>query len=220
MYKLFYKQARNISTIIIIILFTTSLWQLATANWIQAKAVVAQQLLNSSWNKTLRKTKDTDPDKPVIHKPWPWADTWPVAKLIVPQHDIEQVILAGDSGSSLAFGPGYSLASSMPNTSGTTMISGHRDTHFSFLNELKINDKLLIKTVSKTVNYKIYDIKIVDSSTFTLQKNPDEQTLVLVTCYPFNALRSGGKLRYLVYATAIFAEKNHFSQASNPKIDI
>ncbi len=203
MYKYFHKHTRNLATIIIVLLFSASLWQLAAANWIQGKAIVAQHLLNSSWNETLVSSKPVDADQPVMLKPWPWADTWPVAKLIVPQYDIEQIILAGDSGSSLAFGPGYSLASAAPNTSGTTMISGHRDTHFSFLSELKLNDIMLIQTADKTVRYQVYDMQVVDSKTYILQQNSDGQTLVLVTCYPFGALTPGGDSRYLVYANAL-----------------
>jgi len=207
MHKLFSKYARNLSTIIIVLLFCTSLWQLAAANWIQGKAIVAQQLLNSSWNKTLANTEPVDTHTPVFHRPWPWADTWPVAKLIVPHYGIEQIILAGDSGSSLAFGPGYSLASAAPNSTGTTMISGHRDTHFSFLKKLKLNDTLLIQTADKTIRYQIHDMQVVDSTSFMLQQDDDGQSLVLVTCYPFDALTSGGSSRYLVYATAQATEK-------------
>lgn len=201
MHKLFSKYARSLSTIVMVLLFSASLWQLAEANWIQGKAIVAQQLLNSSWNKTLSDSKSTDSPKPAVHKPWPWADTWPVAKLIVPQYDIEQIILAGDSGSSLAFGPGYSLASATPNTSGMTMISGHRDTHFKFLKDLKINDTIYMQTTDKTIAYQVYDFKIVDSNTVSLAADDREETLVLVTCYPFDAITNGGSLRYLVFAT-------------------
>lgn len=218
MYKNFHKHTRNLATILIVLLFSASLWQLAAANWIQGKAIVAQHLLNSSWNKTLESSIPIDADQLVIHKPWPWADTWPVAKLIVPQYDIEQIILAGDSGSSLAFGPGYSLASAAPNTSGTSMISGHRDTHFSFLKMLKLNDTLLIQTANNTTSYQIYDMQVVDSNIFTLPQNTDEQTLVLVTCYPFDALTAGGSSRYLVYASEIAAEINYSSPVSERKI--
>jgi sortase A len=199
MYILFKKHIRKLIAIIIVILFSTSLWQLAAASWIQGKAIVAQQLLNHSWNQTLNDLSDDTKNK--THKPWPWADTWSVAKLIVPQHHIEQIILAGDSGSSLAFGPGHSFASAAPNSAGTTVISAHRDTHFRFLKELKINEMIFIQTTDKTMSYQVYEVKIVDSKTFKLQQDSDKKTLVLVTCYPFDSLTSGGSLRYLVFAT-------------------
>jgi len=209
MSKHFHRYAAKLSGLIILLLFSTSLWQLATASWIQGKAIIAQQLLNHSWSQTIKGSQHSNIQinetekqayKIVIHKPWSWADTWPVAKLISPKHNIEQIVLAGDSGSSLAFAPGYSFASAAPNTSGTTMISAHRDTHFAFLKNLKLNDTIYLQTPGKTVPYQIYDFQIVDSKTFALTPSPDEQTLVLVTCYPFNAIAAGGSLRYLVYA--------------------
>jgi sortase A len=187
------RQRRNLSTVIIVVLFSIGLWQLASAGWIQGKAIIAQQLLKHAWHKTR-----LDASQP--HRPWPWADTWPVAKLTVPEYGIEQIILAGDSGSSLAFAPGYSFASARPNTSGTTVISAHRDTHFRFLKDLKQDDLLYIQSADKSVQYRVYDFQIVDSRTFTLPDDADENTLLLVTCYPFDAITAGGPLRYLVFA--------------------
>ena len=194
MCKKFHIYMRNIATIIIVALFAISLWQLSAAGWIQGKAIIAQQLLNSSWTKTRLDTADS------AYRPWPWADTWPVAKLIVPQHDIEQIILAGDSGSSLAFGPGYSLAGAAPNTAGAAVISGHRDTHFEFLADIKIDDLILLQTPGQTVRYQVDDLQVVDSKAYTLSTDVDEQTLILATCYPFDAITTGGALRYLVIA--------------------
>jgi sortase A len=207
MNKNIHRYTRNVSTVIIVILFTLCLWQLAAAGWIQGKALIAQQLLQHSWQKTVvnperSHTKDNtaSTDSAITYKPWPWADTWPVAKLIVPQHDIEQIVLAGDNGSSLAFGPGYSLAGAPPNTPGTTMISAHRDTHFQFLADIQINDSIYLETPELTQRYQVYDLKIVDSRNYRLPPSHHEQTLVLATCFPFDAITPGGTLRYLVFA--------------------
>lgn len=199
MRRTYHRYARKISSIIIVLLFATSLWQLAAAGWIQGKALVAQQLLRYSWQQTLS-GKTTSAQNETTHKPWPWADTWPVAKLIVPQQQVEQIILAGDSGSSLAFAPGYSLAGAAPNTAGTTVISAHRDTHFQFLDEVEIGDPVFIQTPGQKVRYRVYDRKIVDSKTYLVSPDSDVSTLILATCYPFDAISSGGSLRYLVYA--------------------
>ena len=74
-------------------------WQLGLGAWIHAKAMLAQSLLETAWSETLRTGKEV--------KPWPWADTWPVARLTVPRLGIRRIVLAGASGSSLAFGPGH-----------------------------------------------------------------------------------------------------------------
>ena len=209
MSTLFHQYAGKVTTVIIVLLLSLSLWQLASAGWIQGKAIIAQQLLNYAWQQTLNDSQNKNVQKGSINKPWPWADTWPVAKLLVPGHSIEQIILAGDSGNSLAFGPGYSFSSARPNTAGTTMISAHRDTHFSFLKELKLNDTIYIETPDKTFAYQVYMLQIVDSKLVSLQPNLDKPTLVLVTCYPFNTVTPGGSSRYLVYANALQTESKN-----------
>ncbi|NNJ98367.1 MAG: class D sortase, partial [Gammaproteobacteria bacterium] len=103
-----------------------------------------------------------------------------------------------DSGESLAFGPGHAFASAMPEERGTVMISGHRDTHFSYLQQLEAGDRLILKTRSTLHYYTVNSVEIVDSRKFTLDR--DTNALVLVTCYPFNSAISGGTDRFLVYA--------------------
>ena len=185
-------------TLLIIVLFCTSLWQLAAAGWIQGKAIIAQQLLDYSWQKT---QAYADGEVTNNHKPWPWADTWPIAKLSVPRLGIEQIVVAGDSGSSLAFAPGHAYASVAPGEDGLTMISAHRDTHFRFLQTLNIDDRLLLESRDKTTTYRITRFQVVDSDSYTLAARAKENMLVLVSCYPFDAITQGGSQRFLVFAT-------------------
>ena len=77
-------------------------WHLSGAIYIHLKAELAQVLIARAWASGS------------VQRPWPWADTWPVAELIVPGLDVSRIVLAGDSGESLAFGPGHSFASAMP----------------------------------------------------------------------------------------------------------
>jgi sortase A len=182
--------SRQKLTFVFIILAAATLWQLGLAGWIHTKAIAAQILLDRAWQQTLIDHKQT--------RPWPWADTWPVAELIVPEIDIAQIVLAGDSGATLAFGPGHSFASALPDEHGTVMISGHRDTHFRFLQDLKKGTRLILKTKSGIHYYTVTGTQIIDSRSFVVDNSNDE--LVLVTCYPFNSAITGGTERYLVYA--------------------
>ena len=174
----------------IVVLAAAAFWQLGAAGWIYAKAIAAQILLDNAWHQTLAdKTRN---------KPWPWADTWPVAELIIPEHEVNLIVLAGDDGATLAFGPGHSFASSTPEKHGTVMISGHRDTHFRFLQNLKMNERLILKTKTGIHYYTISNMQVVDAGTFSFDNSDDR--LVLVTCYPFNSAMAGSSERYLVYA--------------------
>ena len=77
------------------------------------------------------------------------------------------------------------------------MISAHRDTHFRFLQQLDIDDSLLLQTRDKTTTYRISHFQVVDSDNYTLAAQEEENILVLVTCYPLDAITPGGSQRFL-----------------------
>ena len=163
---------------------------LVDAFWLYGKAQVGQMLLSRAWAKTLEDGQ--------YHKPWPWADHWPVARLISEEHKIDQIVLAGDSGSALAFAPGMNLQAAKPGKGGTVLISGHRDTHFRFLQNLKPGANLTLETQDGNYRYRIGETRVVDSRTTRVDPTIGKDQLVLVTCYPFDAIDAGGQMRYVV----------------------
>jgi len=178
-------------------LISIMLWQFGSASYILAKAHLAQYLLKQAWQETLSGKREV--------KPWSWADTWPVARLRVPNHKIDQIVLSGDSGRNLAFGPGYRLSSSSFNKKGIAMISAHRDTHFSFLQKVKKGERIIIQN-EKGQNsiYEIVNTKITNAKHAAIPIVTSGAQLSLVTCYPFNAIRPGGPLRFVVSAKKVF----------------
>lgn len=172
-------------------------WQFGQGAYIPAKAWMAQELMQRAW---FRGTEGAEQPAP-----WPWADTWPVARLSAKSGEIELIVLAGGSGRTLAFGPGHLSASALPGEMGNTVIAGHRDTHFSFLRDVVIGESLVIETVSGTKHlYKVVGIDVVDSRRGSLLLDTDEAFLSLVTCYPFEAIDPGGPMRYVVTAKMLF----------------
>jgi len=179
--------------VLVVALAVVGTWQLAEGAWIYVKARLAQHLLQRAWARTLDGESDV--------KPWPWADTWPVARLRAPGHGEDLIVLADASGRSLAFGPGLAPASVPPGAAGTTIISGHRDTHFRFLERVRPGDELVLETPgSPPVRFRVQDTEVVDSRTAVIDRAADGAGLVLVTCYPFGAVRPGGPLRWVVAA--------------------
>ena len=174
-------------------LLAVGLWQIGEGSWIYAKARLAQFLLQRAWSRTLAGESTV--------KPWPWADTWPVARLRVPSQGIDVIVLNGAYGRTLAFGPGYAESSSFPGSPGTTILTGHRDTHFEFLKRLKQDDEIVVETAAgSTQRYLVLDSQIVDARIASIALADGEDQLVLVTCYPFDTIVPGGPLRYVVSA--------------------
>ena len=172
-------------------------WQLGEGAYIPAKAWLAQELMQRAWERA-----GAGSERPA---PWPWADTWPVARLRALGGDIDLIVLAGGSGRTLAFGPGHLSASAMPGQRGNAVIAGHRDTHFNFLQRLAVGEPLAVETVEGASHlYQVIDIDVVDSRRSSLLLDTEEGVLSLVTCYPFDALEPGGPMRYVVTAKMLF----------------
>jgi len=175
-------------------------WQFGQGAYIPAKAWVAQELMNRAW----RRARLGNP-RPT---PWPWADTWPVARLSARGGDIELVVLEGGSGRTLAFGPGHLSISALPGQAGNSIIAGHRDTHFAFLKHLEIGEPLWFDLPDgKRHLYEVTGIDVVDSRRGSLVLDTDEAMLSLVTCYPFDALDPGGPMRYVVSARLLLTSE-------------
>lgn len=162
------------------------------AGYIHAKAALAQVLLTRAWDATQRDG--------AVHRPWPWADSHPVARLRMPRLGIEQIVLAGDSGRTIAFGPGWAEASAAPATRGTSIISAHRDTHFDWLRDIAIGDELVIEAPAGQRRYRVRHLQVADSRDQRIALDDGRDQLLLVTCWPFDALSSGGPLRLVVIA--------------------
>jgi sortase A len=112
----------------------------------------------------------------------------------------ELPIIEGTNEDDLEKGVGHYKGSSFPNEKGQIVLSGHRDTVFRRLGELKLGDILTISTPDGTFNYKIEHTQIVeanDRSIITLQKN--EEILTLTTCYPFSFIGNAPE-RYIITA--------------------
>ncbi len=183
----------RIKIISVITLLAIASWQFGEGAYIHLKAQLAQYLLQQSWQLTLHGQRQV--------KPWPWADTWPVARLQMPERDIDLIVLAGDTGRTLAFGPGHRFGTADIGALGSAMISAHRDTHFAFLRHIGKGDTLTVQTDDgQTHDYRIIHIEIIDSRNARLPSADDRSLLTLVTCYPFDTIVPGGPLRFVIVA--------------------
>ena len=183
-----------LSTVFSTLLIGFGLTTFAYANWLQIKAVVAQVLIEQAWTETLMAPEQ-------IHTPWAWADFWPVAKLKVSDND-PVYVLSSATGQALAFGPGHMQESTEPGKFGQVMIAGHKDSHFSFLDTIKVGDSVQLESIVGRHSYQVSGMEVVDSGEYQLPL-ADNDELLLITCYPFNSLQMNGPLRLVVTASRI-----------------
>ena len=183
---------RMVATLVVYLLLAAGGMLICDGMWLKAKAMLAQFLLRDAWEETIRTG--------VAVKPWPWADSWPVARLWVPRLAIDRIVLEGDSGEVLAFGPGHISASATPGARGNCVLTGHRDTSFTFLRHLIPGDTLTVEgTDGRRTVFTVTASQIEHRSNLYFEE-ADSPWLTLVTCYPFDAVRPGTDQRYVVFA--------------------
>jgi sortase A len=166
---------------------------------IHAKAMVAQILLERAFAQSIAE------GTPV--KPWSWADTWPMARLELPRLGLSAIVLEGGSGQALAFGPGHLENTPLPGEEGASVISAHRDTHFTALAGARIGDEIRVtRSDGVTVWFRITETQVVPWDQSGVDPQTSGRWLVLSTCYPLDAT-GRGTLRYLVKAQFFASER-------------
>jgi sortase A len=133
-------------------------------------------------------------------KPWPWADTWPDARITVKRIGASAIVLAGTSGQALAFGPGHLERTADAGEPGVAVYAAHRDTHFAFLADVRVGDAIRVtRRDGRVFTFRVRGTSVVRWDTSGIDADADGRALVLSTCWPLDA-KFSGPLRYLVRA--------------------
>lgn len=164
------------------LLLAAGLVLIGQAAWIPAKAALAQVLLDLAFAQSLAQ------GRPV--RPWPWADTVPVARLSFAGSDY--IALAGSSGQALAFGPGHVEGTPEPGEPGTTVYAAHRDTQFAVLGKLKAGDTVNVThSDGRAFTYRVTGKRIARFDQSGIDPAALGRNLALTTCWPLDAVTQG-----------------------------
>ncbi|WP_299191344.1 sortase [uncultured Erythrobacter sp.] len=165
---------------------------MAKALYIPIKAEVAQVMLAHAFDESVRT------GAPV--KPWSWADTAPMAKVTLPRQGVSEIVLLGGSGEAMAFGP---TALVDARARGLTILAAHRDTHFTFMRDLKAGDALTFTRIDGSVErYEVTHLETVRWDEFTYPAGSETGLLALTTCFPFDT-HEPGPLRRVAWAKRV-----------------
>jgi sortase A len=187
---------RHVVQGVVVLLLGLGTWQIASAGWIHAKALLAQHLIASAWDQA----RDGGPAR----RPWPWADMRPVARLQVPSRGVDLYVLDNASLRALAFGPAHVSGTARPGSNGNAVLVAHRDTHFRFLERVEVGDEVDVEAAhGRKIRYRVSEVTVMDKNEARVMDEAGAAQLTLITCYPFDAVRPGTTLRYVVVAERI-----------------
>ncbi|NGP46564.1 class D sortase [Bacillaceae bacterium SIJ1] len=121
------------------------------------------------------------------------------AYLKIPSIDLELPVASGTDNETLKKGVGHHTATWFPGEGNQVFFSGHNDSAFTSIGEVKEGDLLEVEMPYGTFQYEMKKSEIVMSDDTSIIGDMEEETLVLSTCYPFYALTDTPE-RYILYA--------------------
>lgn len=160
------------------------------AQWENAKntpATAPEKISGSSSKKpALQSAGAEKPAQKPSRKP---KANWIPTRLIIPDADVDAVVLSGWDESTLKRAPGHWPASALPGQEGNCAIAGHRNVYgspFYRVDTLQPGAPIELRTAKGRYYYRVIEVKAVfDTDTTVLQPSPDPTMpplLTLVTC--------------------------------------
>jgi len=111
-----------------------------------------------------------------------------VGLMIIPKIDLKVAIGEGIDMETLKYAVGHFTDTAMPGEKGNFCVAGHRsytyNEYFNRLDEMKIGDEIIVKTVKGEYKYKVYETKVVEPTEVSVLEPTKDATLTLVTCTP------------------------------------
>ena len=169
--------------ILVALVLTTGGCLTGRAAYLHAKAELAGLLIRRAWDQSVQHGG--------AHAPWPWADTHPVARLRIPRLTYDEIVLDNATPRTLAFGPARLLSSADFGEPGNLELAGHRTSWFRSLEGIAADDQIEIEWITRRGevrkrDYRVTDIDVVRPEDVHLLAPTAEDTLTLITCYPFS----------------------------------
>lgn len=137
-----------------------------------------------------------------------------IGVLEIPRIDAKLPIIEGADPEQLAKGVGHFRNSYLPGEPNFCLLSGHRDTVFRKLKEVKKGDKIIVNTTAGRFVYEVKKTKIVDADDKSVIRPYDKPVLALSTCYPFNFIGPAPK-RYVIFSELVPEDEAAARQVSS-----
>ena len=129
----------------------------------------------------------------------------PIARLRIPRLRLDEIVLEGVGDNELNAGPGHLTGSVFPGEKGNSIISAHRDRHFSRLGSLQVGDTLSTETGWSETKWVVVSKRVISADTPALFRTADA-TLTLTTCWPIRYFGSAPD-RLIITAKPVAPDK-------------
>ena len=125
-----------------------------------------------------------------------------LGKVEIGRLDLSWVVREGVDAQTLSTSVGHVPSSAMPGHSGNFALAAHRDTLFRPLRNIKQNDLITFRSLTRTFTYRVEDTRIVKPTDVGVLRSDGHDSLTLITCYPFYYVGSAPE-RFIVHARLV-----------------
>ena len=174
------------------LLFAVGLALLAWCAYVVLDARIFQQAEDSRLDGLLRVSQQTSPTAPRNPSPTarparllPAPAAGLVGRLDISRLGLSVIVIEGVRAATLRRAVGHIPGTALPGQPGNVGISGHRDTFFRPLRNIRGNDMVTLTTLLGEFRYRVVSASIVRPDNIAVLAPTENQILTLVTCYPF-----------------------------------
>jgi len=125
-----------------------------------------------------------------------------IGRLEIPRLGLSAVVVEAFNHTNLRRAVGHIPGTALPGESGNVGLAGHRDSFFSPLKDLKINDEIQFSTLRGDFKYLVESLVVVEPDNVGILASSEKNVLTLVTCYPFFYVGPAPK-RFIVRARQV-----------------
>ncbi len=125
-----------------------------------------------------------------------------IGRISIPRLGLSVIVAEGIDEATLRRAAGHIPGTALPGHAGNIGISGHRDTFFRPLRNIRRHDIITITTVVGEFHYQVVSTKVVHPDNVAVLDPSEKEILTLVTCYPFYFIGSAPD-RFIVRAERV-----------------
>ena len=139
--------------------------------------------------------------------PHPVAIAGLVGRIEIPRIGVSAIILEGTSNKTLRRAVGHISGTALPGQRGNIGLSGHRDTFFRPLRNIRRDDIITLTTMLEQHHYRVLSTQIGSPNNVAVLYSGEAEILTLVTCYPFYFIGSAPE-RFIVKAERVISKRS------------
>jgi sortase A len=136
------------------------------------------------------------------HRPLPAMTRGLIGRIDIARLGVSVIVIEGTGGKVLRRAVGHIPGTALPGQPGNVAISGHRDTFFRPLRNIRRDDIITLTTLLGKFRYRVVSTRIVSPNDVTVLDPSKAEVLTLVTCYPFYYVGSAPD-RFIVRAERV-----------------